>query len=478
MKREIYLDRSLGQIRAAVVEDGLLRELHTERNTEKKLTETVFLGRVEQIRPSVGAAFVNIGQPLNAFLPLTPEDHYRCGDMILVQGAAKQATETKGLRVSARLNLAGKWLVLIPGESGIHISKKVKHAVLREELTRLAQEICPPNCALIVRTASEDVTAEAMQEEVQRLYARWLEIDRLARSGMRPGIVSDSAPLDLRLVRDMGGKALASVVTNDESCYRRLLAEQKDGRIPEQTNLSFYQEKETLLFDIFGVEPQIDKALKKRVWLPCGGYLIIDPCEAMTVIDVNSGKMVLGKDTEETAIRVNMEAAEEIARQIRLRDIGGIIVVDFIDMAEKENRAALIEHMKLAVKDDRSVVKVEGITRLGLLEMTRKRVNASLEKTLRCTCTYCSGMGTLLAPEETAKRALRQIRRLALSGQRGPFVIRCASAVANALLAEKSEIEAPIYALGMPSRHAERFDIEQIGEADPIPSGAEAIKKD
>lgn len=478
MKREIYLDGSLGQIRAAVVEDGLLRELHMERNAEKKLTETVFLGRVEQVRPSVGAAFVNIGQPLNAFLPLAPEDHYRCGDMILVQGAAKQATETKGLRVSARLNLAGKWLVLIPVESGVHISKKVKDAALREELTRLGMEICPPDCALIVRTASEDVTAEAMQEEAQRLYARWLEIDRLARSGMRPGIVCDSVTLDLRLVRDMGGKTLASVVTNDESCYRRLLAEQEAGRIPEQTALTLYPEKETLLFDVFGIEMQIDKAMKKRVWLPCGGYLIIDPCEAMTVIDVNSGKMVLGRDAEETAIRVNMEAADEIARQIRLRDIGGIIVVDFIDMAEKENRAALIDRMKLAVKDDRSVVKVEGMTRLGLLEMTRKRVNASLDKTLRCTCTYCSGMGTLIAPEETAKRALRQVRRLALSGQRGPFVIRCASAVANALLSEKSEIEAPIYALGMPSKHAERFDIEQIGETAPIPFGAEAIKKD
>ena len=478
MNREIYFDCSLGQIRAAVMEDGVLRELHCERNAEMKLTETVFLGRVEQIRPAFNAAFVDIGQPLNAFLPLEAGEKLCCGDMIIVQGAAKQATETKGLRVSRRLNLAGKWLVLIPQEQGVHVSKKVKNAALREELLRIAGEICPADCGLIVRTASEDVTREAMEEEVARLYAQWLDLNRRAQYSQKPGILSDSLPLDMRIVRDMGSRKLMRIVTNDEGSLLRLKKEQTQGRIAAQTEIAFYQEKELLLFDLLAIEPQIDKAMKKRVWLPCGGYLVIDECEAMTVIDVNSGKMMLGRDTEDTALRVNLEAAEEAARQIRLRNVGGIIVVDFIDMMDPENRNRVIERMKDSVKNDRSPVKVEGITRLGLLEMTRKRSSASLSKAMRCGCTYCSGTGALISPEETAKRALRQIRRLILSGQRGPFVLRCAPAAANVLLSGGADLDADIYVIGTSAKHAERFEIEQINESAPRTKGAEAIKKE
>ena len=478
MNREIYFDCSFGQIRAAVMEEGVLCELHCEHHAEKKLTETVFLGRVEQIRPAFGAAFVDIGQPLNAFLPIEEGEKLRNGDMIIVQGAAKQATETKGLRVSRRLNLAGKWLVLIPQEQGVHVSKKVKNAELREELIRIAKEICPLDCGMIVRTASEGITQEAMEEEAQRLYAQWLDISRRAQFSRTPGILSDSPSLDMRLVRDMGSKDLARIVTNDQESFRRLQKEQSEGRIDAKTELTFYQEKDLLLFDMMSIEPQIEKALKKRVWLPCGGYLVIDDCEAMTVIDVNSGKMMLGKDTEDTAVRVNLEAAEEIARQIRLRNVGGIIVVDFIDMMDADNRIAVIERMKASVKDDRCPVKVEGITKLGLLEMTRKRTNASLSKTLRCGCTYCSSTGTLTAPEETAMRALRQVKRFIISGQRGPFVIRCAPAAASVLLSSCVELDARIYVSGTSAKHAERFEIEQIDESAPIPKGAEAIKKD
>ncbi len=477
MKREIYLDCTPGQIRAAVVEDGVLRELHIERQTAKKLTETVFLGRVEQIRPSVGAAFVDIGQPLSAFLPLEDGKKLRCGEMIIVQGAAKQATESKGLRVSDRLNLAGKWLVLVPQGRGIHISKKVKDPALREALAQCAQDICPPDCGLIVRTASEGVTREAMEDESERLHAQWLDISRKANTAARPCILSESRPLDVRLVRDLGSKELSCVMTNDAACFSRLLTEQQEGRLSRETQVKHYDETRQLMFDVFAIEAQIDKALKRRVWLPCGGYLIIDACEAMTVIDVNSGKMTLGKDTEDTALRVNLEAAQEIARQIRLRDIGGIIVVDFIDMQVQENRTAIIKCMKESVKADRSPVKVEGITRLGLLEMTRKRVNATLQKSLQSACSYCGGTGALVSPEETAQRALRQVRRSVLAGQRGPFVIKCFASVAAALVEEICPVDAPVYALGVTSRHAERFDIEQLGKNDPVPKGAQVLNK-
>ncbi len=478
MKREIYLDCSFGFMRAAIVEDGRLCELLCERASARKLTETIFLGRVEQIRPSVGAAFVNIGEELNAFLPLEDGHKLRCGDMIIVQGAAKQATETKGLRVTSRVNLAGKWLVLIPGESGVHISKKVKAPELRAALEEIAEQICPQGFGLIVRTASEDVTREAMQEEAMRLRECWQAISLRATAQRKPGVLSEQLTLDLRIARDLAGRELESIVTNDSSCCDRLKGEQAAGRIPAQTRITCLKETGQLLFDLFGIEPQIDKALKRRVWLPCGGYLIVDPCEAMTVIDVNSGKMTLGKDTEDTALSVNLEAADEIARQLRLRDIGGIIVVDFIDMEQSEHREMVISRMRDAVKVDRSPVKIEGITRLGLLEMTRKRVNASLSKTLKTPCTYCGASGDLLAPEEIAQRALRQVKRMVLSGHRGPFVIHCAQGAANALWAIRTGLDAQVYVVPAASRHAERFEIEQIGENAPIPKGAIALIKD
>lgn len=477
MKRDIYLDCSQEQVRAAVVEDGVLCEFHAERIGVKKLTETIFLGRVEQIRSSVGAAFVDIGQQLNAFLPLEENEKLRCGDMIIVQGAAKQATQSKGLRITSRINLAGKWLVLIPGEEGVHISKKVKDSALREELLEMASRIRPEGFGLIVRTASGEVTSEAMEEEAARLAGQWQEIKLYASGRRMPGIINESLPLDLRLVRDMGSRELNGILTNDASCFERLKKEKDEGRLSQEVSVALYEEKQQLLFDVFGIEPQIEKALKKRVWLPCGGYLIIDLCEAMTVIDVNSGKMTLGKDTEDTALRVNLEAADEIARQLRLRDVGGIIVVDFIDMFDAQHRGAVIERMKAAVKADRTPVKVEGITKLGLLEMTRKRVNDSLHHALQCSCTYCGGSGMLVSPVQTAQRAMRQLRRMSLAGQRGPFIVRCAPAAAGELLALNSPIDAPVYVAAAASKHAERFEIEQTGENDGVPKNAEIMKK-
>jgi len=231
-----------------------------------------------------------------------------------------------------------------------------------------------------------------------------------------------------------------------------------------------------LIFDAYQIEPQIDKALKKRVWLPCGGYLVIDFCEAMTVIDVNSGKMVLGRDLEETALRVNLEAAEEVSRQLRLRDIGGIILVDFIDMHEDAHKQLLLKTIKDAVQSDRTQVTIEGFTRLGLMEITRKRKYDQLRKSLRCGCSYCSSMGEVLSGEEVARRAMRQVRRMILSGQRGPFVIRCSPSAAQHLANMHAPNQAQVYCCSTPGRHAEKYDIEQIGSGMPLPSGACALK--
>lgn len=475
MVRELIIDDAPGYLRAAVVEDGRLCEIHGEKTGGAGETESVFCGRVQAIKPSLKAAFVDIGTELNAFLPLTDDMTLRCGDRVIVQGQAKQATETKGLRVTAKLNLAGKWLVLVPGQNGVHISKKVKDPALRAALMDIAQEICPAGCGLIVRTASEDVTQQLLEEEAHSLHETWQEIKKKAACMTKPGILYGRLPLHMRLIRDL--RALSKVVISSQAGYDALITAQQEQRIDQQTRIELFREDRQLIFDAFGIETQIDKALRRRIWLPCGGYLAFDFCEAMTVIDVNSGKMILGRDLEDTALRVNLEAAEEIARQLRLRDVGGIVLVDFIDMRGEEHRQALLSRMKEALLSDRAQTKVEGITRLGLMEMTRKRTHTQLHKALRASCSYCSGDGEVLSGEEVARRAVRQVRRMLLAGQRGPFVIRCSPSAAQALEAmPRLAPDAQIYAQASPGRHAERFEIEQIGTGIPIPREARPLK--
>ncbi len=474
MMRNLIIDDTPGYIRAALLEDGKLCEIHGEKQSASGETESLFYGRVQAIKPALKAAFVDIGSDLHAFLPLTEEMKLRCGDMLIVQGQAKQATETKGLRITNRINLAGKWLVLVPNGSGVHISKKVKDSALRNALLEIGQEICPQACGLIVRTASEDVTRELLEQEARQLHAAWQEILQKAAGMTKPGLLQGRMPLHMRLVRDM--RNLSSIVINSESGYQALLAMQREQRLDAQTSIKRYEETNQLIYDAYNVEAQIDKALARRVWLPCGGYLIVDFCEAMTVIDVNSGKMILGKDLEETALRVNLEAAEEIARQLRLRDIGGMVLVDFIDMRAQEHRQTLLHRMREAVKMDRLPVTVEGMTRLGLIEITRKRAHEQLNKALCVPCSYCKGDGALLAGDEVARRAMRQIRRLALSGQRGPFAVRLAPQAAQALGSMPAPEGIDVYACAAAGKHAERFDIEQIGAGETLPKEAIALR--
>lgn len=476
MKRELIIDDSHACIRAAVLEDKTLCEIMMEKQSCDDQTESLFYGRVQSIQKSVNAAFIDIGSELNAFLPLDEQVKLHCGDMIIVQGAAKQATATKGLRVTSRINLAGKWLVLIPGGDSVHISKKIKEPSLKEALLEIGNEIRPEGFGLIVRTASGDVTEALLKEEASMLAKRWLSIKEKAAGMVRPGILWQRERLDMRLVRDVAG--LSRIVTNSEAGFRALELAKAESRIAPETAIELYPEKDQLIFDAFSIEHQIDKALKKRVWLSCGGYLVIDSCEAMTVIDVNSGKMTLGRGIEDTALRVNLEAADEAARQMRLRDIGGIVIIDFIDMRVETHRRELVARMKQAVKPDRAQVTIEGITRLGLMEITRKRIHSSLAKTLTVSCSYCSGSAEVLAADEVAGRALRQLKRMVLSGQRGPFVIRCSPSPAQILERMVCPAGVEAHVLPVPGKHAEKFDIEQISEGAPLIKGAAVLRQE
>jgi len=473
------IDYAPDMLRAAVLEDGKLCEVHHERRENTKLTESLFYGRIQSIRPSVGAAFVDIGEAQNAFLPLDADVNLKCGDCLIVQGTAVQAVETKGLRVSSTINLAGKWLVLVPGAQGVRLSKKIKDSQLREALMQAVEPVCPQGCGLIVRTASSDVTLEALHAEAGQLYTLWRQIEARSAGMTKPGLLHAPLGLAMQLARDLGS-TLSRVVTNGHVQHALMLEAQENGWIPEAADIQMYDETQTrtLLGDTYELDAQIDKALRRRVWLDCGGYIVFDSCEALTVVDVNSGKMVLGRDTEDTALRVNLEAAREIGRQLRLRDIGGIIVVDYIDMKEETHRQQLLDEIKRVSLFDRSQVTVSEVSRLGLVEMTRKRKGELLQAAMQTACKRCGGEGRFLSAQETAHRALRQLRRMLLAGQRGPFLI-CAGPQAVQALCEMHipDTTTPVYALGEQGKHADRFEIRQLDIAAKVPHGAVQLNK-
>lgn len=475
MARELIIDDSFGCVRAALMEDGLLVEIHIEKQHAYDQAENLYYGRVQAVKPSLQAAFVDIGTQLHAFLPINDGVKLRCGDMIIVQGQAKQATESKGLRVTTNINLAGKWIVLLPDSSGVHISKKVKDPSLREELRLFGEKYCPCDCGLIVRTAGEEVTEQLLCDEIVSLHRLWQGILIKAKGMSKPGLLHTRLPLHMRLARDMQG--LDAIIINSECGFDALCEAQMQHVVSAQTRIVRHSEERQLIFDAYGIENLIDRALKKRVWLPCGGYLVIDYCEAMTVIDVNSGKMVLGRDLEDTALRVNLEAAKEVARQLRLRNLSGVIVVDFIDMQQDEHRQQLLECMQKETAQDRAKVSIEGLTRLGLMEITRRREGEQLHRILRGSCSYCSGAGEILSADEVARRAMRQISRMMISGQRGPFLIRCGASAAQAFSGISAPEDEQIYISISHGKHAEKYDIEQIGAGMSLPSDAVALKK-
>lgn len=474
MKRELVIDHSLGVTRAAVVEDGKLCELHIERDRDIKQTGSLYLGKIQAIRPSVRAAFIDVGLGQNAFLPVRPDEGVRCGEWMIVQGEASQPTAQKGLRVTRNVSLPGRLLVINLRDSGVRVSKKIADLSKRQALAAMGEAICPQECGLILRTAAQDATREELENEVRKLLTLWQKIQDKAAGMTVPGHLRSPAPLAVRLACELASRGLARVVVNDLRDYDALAGERSAGALSPATALECFDEqaKGILLFDALAIESQAEKALDRRVWLPCGGYLVIDRCEAMTVIDVNSGKMTKGCDLEENAVRVNWEAAEEIARQLRLRNTGGIIVADFIDMRKAEHREELVKRMREAVSTDREGVTVEGMTRLGLMELTRRRRDEELGCVLREPCLRCGAAEGQPVADEVARQALRSVRRLALCGQRGPFCIRCGAACAQALARLPRLAGVSIYVLAIYDRRSVRFDIEQLNGASTPPAGA------
>ncbi|MFA5027021.1 MAG: Rne/Rng family ribonuclease [Candidatus Methylomirabilota bacterium] len=460
MKREIVVNSSLVETRVAVIEDGTLVELLIDDSHTQSIAGNLYKGRVLKILPGMQAAFVDVGLSRDAFLyvrdiyedmetyeeflsaveeeaieavqeaaegeappakrsrravQVSIEELIQEGQEVLVQ-VAREPLGTKGARITTHVSLPGRYLVYMPTESHVGVSRKIEQEAERTRLKGIIEEINIPREGIIVRTAGVGRSKAELQADLEFLRSTWRATKIKAETVHAPALVQKDLDLIFRIFRDLINKDVARLVVDSPVEYERCL-EYTESLFPDLRELLFLYTEDEPIFKSFGIEREIEKALRSKVWLKSGGYLVIEQTEALVSVDVNTGKYVGKHDFEETILKTNREAAAEIARQVRLRDLGGIIILDFIDMARQENRDKVMAELKEALKADRSPTNVSLLSELGLVEMTRKRVRQGLNQSLSQTCAVCGGLGWVRSTASIAHQALREVEwRLARKG--------------------------------------------------------------
>ncbi|WP_445423317.1 Rne/Rng family ribonuclease [Agromyces indicus] len=422
--RQMVVRQKGGRIQIGVMEDGVLVEHYVARNQDASLIGNVYLGRVQNVLPSMEAAFVDIGRGRNAVLysgevdwdaaaengeknqPRRIELALKPGDRVLVQ-VTKDPVGHKGARLTSQISLPGRYLVYVPNGSMNGISRKLPDTE-RARLKKILKEVLPENQGVIVRTAAEGATEEQLTRDVNRLISQWADISQTIEKVQAPALLHSEPDLLIKIVRDVFNEDFQKmIIAGDEA--RRTIEKYLGQVAPDLLERVEAYEGERDAFDEFRITEQIEKALERKVWLPSGGSLIIDRTEAMTVIDVNTGKFVgSGGNLEETVTKNNLEAAEEIVRQLRLRDIGGIIVVDFIDMVLESNRDLVLRRLVECLSRDRTKHQVAEVTSLGLVQMTRKKLGLGLLESFSEACEVCAGRGIIVHHEPIAKHRAPQ----------------------------------------------------------------------
>ena len=414
--REMIVRSKSGRIQIAVLEDNVLVEHYVARNQDASLIGNVYLGRVQNVLPSMEAAFVDIGRGRNAVLysgevdwdavetgnqPRRIELALKSGDRVLVQ-VTKDPVGHKGARLTSQISLPGRYLVYVPGGAMNGISRKLPDTE-RARLKKILKEVLPESSGVIVRTAAEGATEDQLTRDVQRLTTQWEHISSQVQSISAPALLHSEPDLLVKIVRDVFNEDFTRMLIQGDEALQTI-SRYLESVAPDLLERVVAYEGNDDPFDEFRVTEQIEKALDRKVWLPSGGSLVIDRTEAMTVVDVNTGKFVgSGGNLEETVTKNNLEAAEEIVRQLRLRDIGGIIVVDFIDMVLESNRDLVLRRLVECLSRDRTKHQVAEVTSLGLVQMTRKKLGLGLLETFSEACDVCAGRGVIVHHDPVVK---------------------------------------------------------------------------
>ena len=489
------------QTRIAVLEDDRLTEIFVERLRHRGLVGNVYKGRVTRVLPGMQAAFVDVGLERDAFLyvsdvasdvesmdeleieeprPDEPPAHHgapsidellKAGQEIIVQ-VVKDPLPSKGARISTHVTLPGRYLVLLPTVKHFGVSRRIEDDAERERLLALLGQLPASvngNGGLIVRTVGENKGREEFESDLNYLAKLWEKIRQRAGKVSAPTLLHQDLDLALRVVRDLLRSDYSVLWVDGEETYERIV-EFLDQVQPGLVGKVKLFRQEATLFEQFGIEEQIEAALKSKVWLKSGGYIVINPTEALVAIDVNTGRFVGQSNLEDTVLQTNLEAVQEIVRQIRLRDLGGIIVIDLIDMIEQEHREQVFSALEGELRKDRAKTKVLNISEFGLVEVTRKRSRANLERLLTQPCPYCGGRGRIKSVATIClnlrKELLHQRSRIGQS----EILLRVNPEIARALQQEERAILTEVErSLGVhillqsdPEMHHERFDVVEV----------------
>ncbi|HWR41574.1 Rne/Rng family ribonuclease [Sporomusa sp.] len=420
MKKSIIANVMPEETRVALLEDGELMEISVERSESGHLVGNIYKGKVKNVLPGMQAAFVDIGRDKNAFLYMGDAgrqaacQHLTVGQDILVQ-IAKDAMGEKGPRATISLTLPGRYIVLMPTVDYIGISRRIEDETERERLRQLAEKIRPAGMGVIVRTVAAGKSQDELVNDMAYLTNMWSTLSARVKRINAPALIYRDADLVVRIVRDYLTNDVTEFVIDSQEAYNRVVDLLKYTS-PELVGcVRLYEQTagpDGDMFSRFNIDTKLESLRNRRVDLACGGYLVIDYTEALTVIDVNTGKFIGNTNLSETVFQTNLEATAEIARQLRLRDIGGIIIIDFIDMAKAEQRAAVLNALELELKKDRTKSNVLGITNLGLVEMTRKKARQNINGMLYGQCPCCLGRGRIKSPETVVIDIKRELRKL------------------------------------------------------------------
>lgn len=433
MRKEIIINSSSSQTRVAITEDGNLVDFFVENPEKQRMVGNIYLGRVARVLPGIRAAFINIGLKHDAFLHfsdigdrlealqsvLDDEDDKEIDDEddeenvtrrpqpkeensshklhkgqdILIQ-IIKEPVKDKGVRVSSSLSLPGRFCVLLPFDTKIGVSKKISDYRERKRLRKIAREILPDNCGLIIRTAAKDQSEQHLASDLKFLVKTWKTIEEEAKNSKPPKLIYNDVSTTRSVIRDLFTEDVSKIFIDSKKIFREI-RDYVQFIQPEFVDRIVYYKDSQAIFEAFKIEEQIKQLLGRKVQLPSGGHIVIDHTEAMIVIDVNSGRYAAKKEQELNSLKTDLEAAREIVRQLRLRDIGGLIVVDFIDLEDEKNRKKIYDELRKEFKKDRAKIAMLPMTDFGLMQITRQRVRENILQTVNEVCPYCLGTGLL-----------------------------------------------------------------------------------
>ncbi len=496
MSNEIIINVTRQETRVALLEDRVLAEIYIERTKDRGIMGNIYKGKVVKVLPGMQAAFVDIGLEKASFLYVSDvyggmedyeemifqgeelpnsvnlssqiEDLLSEGQEVLVQ-VSKEPLGTKGTRITSHISLPGRYLVYMPTVDHVGVSRRIKDERERKRLREVVQGMKPPSGGFIVRTASEGAEPDEIRNDMEFLLRLWSNVQKKKESSAAPSLIHSDLTMVLRVIRDILSPQVSRIVIDSKEEYEDILSFINTYMPKQKCEILLYDKAEPI-FDAYGIEMEIDKILGRKVWLKSGGYIVIDMCEALVAIDVNTGRYVGKRNLADTILKTNLEAAKEIAYQLRLRNIGGIIIIDFIDMEREGDREKVFQAFEEALRKDRQKTSIFKISDLGLVEMTRKRTRENISRILSEPCPYCEGAGLIKSKATICYDIFREIERTCSALGGNSIMVEANPEVADLLYEEEraavEELERrlrkKILIKGKAGFHQEQFNIIEV----------------